>query len=184
MKKLLIAIYALSLIGCSSNKTISSTKESEEPIETKEAMIEPTQEAIPQTLSIASTDLVDGVWNTDITKSNGSNRTPQLSWNAIDGAQEYAIFMIDTSANNWMHWRATNITATSLDAGSNVGEYVGPYPPSGTHTYIIRVYALSSPTQAIVGNMDSTNDSDLTFIENALGNVIMYEEISGTYTAQ
>ena len=113
-----------------------------------------------------------------------SNRTPELSWNAIDGAEEYVIYMIDTSANNWLHWRVSGLTDTHLDPGSQAGEYVGPYPPSGTHTYIIKVYALSAPPLSLPGNFDATNEDDLSFIDEGLTNIITSAEISGTFTAQ
>lgn len=39
-----------------------------------------------QNITITSTDLIDGVWNEEITNTKyGSNVSPQLSWNAIDG---------------------------------------------------------------------------------------------------
>lgn len=185
MKKFLTLVLAFTLVGCSSSSSVvSSTKESEEPIETSDPVVDPTVEPVTTVLTVTSTDLVDGVWNSDITSSNGTNRTPELSWNPIEGASEYAVFMIDTTANYWMHWRATGITETHLDAGSNVGEYIGPYPPSGTHNYVVAVFALSAPAQSLPGNFDSANGSGMEFIEEGLGNVIRVGEISGTYTAQ
>ena len=44
-----------------------------------------------QNITIAYTDLIDGVWNEEITNTKyGSNVFPQLPWNAVDGASCYA----------------------------------------------------------------------------------------------
>ena len=51
--------------------------------------------------------------------------------------------MVDESANNWVHWYA-EVSEPGSDHGSNIGKYIGPYPPegSGDHTYAVYVYAL------------------------------------------
>lgn len=134
----LCIIATLLLCACSKNavKRKSNVERVSVTDPTEETM-EPEVNPEPASLTITSSDLIDGEWNSDITSSIGSNRTPELSWNAIDGAEEYVIYMIDTSANNWLHWRASGLTDTHLDPGSQAGEYVGPYPPSGTHTHIL-----------------------------------------------
>ena len=187
MKHLTKLFIIAPLLLCACSKNTVKRKSNVERISVTDPAtetMEPEVNTETASLTITSSDLIDGEWNCDITSSRGSNRTPELSWNAIDGAEEYVIYMIDTSANNWLHWRVSGLTDTHLDPGSQAGEYVGPYPPSGTHTYIIKVYALSAPPLSLPGNFDATNEDDLSFIDEGLANIITSAEISGTFTAQ
>ena len=135
MKHLTKLFIIAPLLLCACSKNTVKRKSNVERISVTDPAtetMEPEVNTETASLTITSSDLIDGEWNSDITSSCGSNRTPELSWNAIDGAEEYVIYMIDTSANNWLHWRVSGLTDTHLDPGSQVGEYVGPYPPSGT----------------------------------------------------
>ena len=142
---------------------------------------------LPQ-FDLSSDDLHDGVWDTDITNTkNGSNRSPQLSWEAVDGASCYGIYMIDTSAGSWMHWRSLSSGETVLPAGWAPGsEYVGPYPPDGTHDYEILVFAFKNAPEKLKGSFDSSNPKLLeafrTMDGEEGGNIISCGHIKGTYT--
>ena len=135
---------------------------------------------------VTSEDLHDGVWDTIITNTkNGSNVSPQLSWEPVEGAAAYVVYMVDTSATNWMHWRSGNITETSLEQGSAAErEYVGPYPPSGTHTYEIWVYALESPVEKVPGKFNQANGlfDDYKDQINETSKILAVGHLSGTYT--
>ena len=148
-------------------------------------------ESLPA-ITLTSEDLHDGVWDADITKtSKGSNRSPQLSWEPVAGASCYAVYMVDTTANYWLHWKSLNISETSLAAGAASGtEYVGPYPPSGTHEYEIRVYALKEAAEEDQSRFDSGNSkfeqsiAGLDQNSSGAGNVLAYGTLSGTYTRE
>ena len=141
-------------------------------------------------IALTSEDLHDGVWDTDITKTEkGSNRSPQLSWQPVEGAACYAVYMVDTSANYWLHWKSGNVTETELAAGAAPDtEYVGPYPPSGTHNYEIRVYALKEAVTESRSRFDSSNagfDNMAAALDktgSGEGNVLAYGTLTGTYT--
>ena len=148
-------------------------------------------ESLPA-ITLTSEDLHDGVWDADITNtSNGSNRSPQLAWEPVAGASCYAVYMVDTTANYWLHWKSLNIPETSLAAGAASGtEYVGPYPPSGTHEYEIRVYALKEAAEEDQSRFDSGNSKFEQVIaaldqnSSGSGNVLAYGTLSGTYTRE
>lgn len=148
-------------------------------------------ESLPA-ITLTSEDLHDGVWDADITKtSNGSNRSPQLAWEPVAGASCYAVYMVDTTAGYWLHWKSLNISETTLAAGAASGtEYVGPYPPSGTHEYEIRVYALKEAAEEDQSRFDSGNSKFEQFIaaldqnSSGAGNVLAYGTLSGTYTRE
>ncbi len=88
------------------------------------------------------------------------NISPELHWqNAPSGTKSFALVMSDPDAprGTFYHWLVCNIPATvssfpkaallqngirqlKNDAGSE--RYFGPCPPSGTHRYYFRLYAL------------------------------------------
>lgn len=168
--------------------------ETEAPAETKEEQTErePGFEAEYQSFAVSSDDLHDGVWDSVITNTDkGSNVSPQLSWEPVEGAEGYVIYMTDISASNWMHWKSGFITETELAQGAaDKSEYIGPYPPSDTHEYEIRVFALKKPVDKVRGIFD---DENRTFEKTAkkldtdtdgnTGNILACGYISGTYTA-
>lgn len=143
-------------------------------------------------INITSNDLNDGIWDARITYTMyGDNVSPDLSWDEVDGAEVYAIYMIDLDAT-WLHMMAFT-TDTSIPEGFVDGEngnfYVGPYPPSGTHNYVVYVIALRDYPQQFFYRFDS----DRNYIDTIAGrinidingnsdNVICGGMLSGTYT--
>ena len=180
----------------STNETISESELTSEDLQSGQQTTENTSssdiqvtESVKETLAefeVTSEDLHNGIWDTVITKTkNGSNVSPQLSWEPVEGAQSYIIYMIDTTASNWMHWRSGNITETNLAQGSaGINEYVGPYPPSGEHTYEIFVYALEKPVENIPGKFDNVNGSLDYYLDqiSETSKILAFGHISGTYT--
>lgn len=186
--------------GCQSSETNDKTLSSQPEITTEnvisttvtEPQIIDLKNSVTDTFEILSDDLHDGVWDTIITNTaKGSNASPHLKWEAVPEAEFYAVYMVDTSAGNWLHWKSENICKTELLQGDiDKKEYVGPYPPSGTHTYEVYVIALrQQPTEETKLAFDSSNS---LFFEKVMaldkkedgdgGNIISYACISGTYT--
>ena len=141
------------------------------------------------TFEITSSDLgEDGKWKDDIgsLKKKGNNVSPQLSWGSVEGAGEYVIYMIDTSADNWMHWKSVSKETDFPTGWAPAEEYKGPYPPAGTgdHNYEVYVFALKEPAETVEGRFDTTNEDFFEVIkslDNGGGNVISYGHIAGTY---
>ena len=107
------------------------------------------------TLSVTSTSIDSGFWREDIGKNFG-NRTPEITYTQKKEAAVYVVYMIDESANNFMHWKLTDVKGNHLPIGINAGEYIGPYPPKGqTHDYYIYVFALKEPLQEYPGTYNS-----------------------------
>ena len=152
------------------------------------------------TLNVTSESLEEGIWSDGITNTGvGSNLSPQLSFDEVPGASYYVIYMVDESANYWVHWYA-EVTENELKEGACPGRYIGPYPPedSGDHLYTIVVYALEDkpdfnyngefpvfdapwfdPFELWAGFLnvkDSSNDPVI------YGNVLAYGYVSGTYS--
>ena len=122
------------------------------------------------TIKLTSSAFMDGGTIPKKYTRDGDDVSPPLEWsNLPEGTQEIAIIMDDPDARRglpWVHWVIYKIPpeATSLreaipqseklqepagalqgrnswDAG-NIG-YRGPSPPSGTHRYFFKIYALS-----------------------------------------
>lgn len=158
------------------------------------------------TMNVTSEDLIDGKWDRRISRDEGENLSPELSYDSVEGAKYYYIYMVDESANYWSHLVATDITENHLASGANISthtpddsfSYVGPYPPegSGPHTYTIYVFAMADkPITGITPAIDHPSISPVTLYYDSLnirgieddgnirtyGNVLAYGYISGTY---
>jgi len=131
---------------------------------------------------------------------DGSNVSPPFSWSGAP-AETKAFALIcddpDAPAGTWVHWVAWNIPATStglkegtppaakLPDGTIQGisdfkrpGYGGPCPPSGTHRYFFKIYALNSPL-----NIPQTGNK--AALEAAMaGHTIGEAMFMGTYSRQ
>lgn len=178
-------------------QTESQVQEAEEtePAETTEAFVLGDDGFLPEyeTFELTSDDLNDGVWDEEIAATmTGENVSPELSWEPVDGAQSYVIYMVDTSAYFWIHWKIDDVTETDLPQGWAEGAtYAGPCPPPGsTHTYDIYVVALRNDIDRARGTVRTQNPNFAQFIrgldtdvDGNTGNIISYGYLSGEYTA-
>lgn len=123
---------------------------------------------------------------------DGRDINPPLLIGAVpDGAKSLALIMDDPDApgGTWVHWVVWNIPPLireieehSLPAGTVQGlsswqrnRYGGPCPPSGTHRYFFKLYALDTTLNL----PPSTAKADL---ERAIqGHIVAQGELMGTY---
>ena len=176
-------------------ETLVSETDETEPSETTEAFVLGDDGFLPEyeTFELTSEDLNDGVWNDVISNTlAGENVSPQLTWEEVDGAGYYVIYMVDTTAYYWIHWKADAVDETDLEQGWAQGSsYIGPYPPSGsTHTYDIYVVALRNPVDRVRGTVNTQNPNFAQFIrgldtdaDGNTGNIISYGYLSGEFTS-
>ncbi len=125
-----------------------------------------------------------------LTGGKEENKSPELSWDEVEGASLYAVMMIDKDANNWLHWYV-KVDKTHLDEGefnSKETGYVGPYPPE-THKYDVYVVALKGAPEKDGFLLDATGEdvsSKLTTLNTAAdgstGNVIAYGTVGADFT--
>jgi Raf kinase inhibitor-like YbhB/YbcL family protein len=126
---------------------------------------------------------------------DGEDINPALAFgNVPPEAQSLALIMDDPDAPNgmWVHWivwnidqKTTEIGVNKVPAGAKQGRndfrkasYGGPCPPSGTHRYFFKLYALDT----ILDLSPATTKSGL---ENAMkGHVLAQAELMGKYTRQ
>ena len=186
-KKIFTIISALMLvsfmIGCGSQASIM--KKSDNYIDT--IFFEDVT-----TFNVTSKCVKNGKWMDKISNtSRGENISPDLSWEAVEGATQYQVIMID---GNWLHMDVFT-SATSLAEGEIAGKgakgsrYVGPYPPLGTtHTYSVFVFALKDEPGKFYMGFDGGGNSinDIykglnTDVNGNTGNVIAYGRLDGNY---
>ena len=207
---ILCGAILFSLAGCGQAAPATSTQ-AEAPQEgtTAEATTEATTETPAETeatvpdnsddifvsaypaFAVTSQSLHDGKWD-KITAHDGENASPELSWEPVEGATEYAIYMIDMDTGYNIHWKSKNIKETTLPEGwaPVITEYNGPYPPSGsTHNYTVYVIALKAPVRGMQGgihgiyaNVKDFIDALDTDAEGNTGNIVAVGRVSGTYT--
>jgi Raf kinase inhibitor-like YbhB/YbcL family protein len=100
---------------------------------------------------------------------DGENISPPLSWNEVpEGTESFALIADDPDApgRTFVHWVIYNIPASTTEfpegvpndstvlGGAEQGEnssnktgYMGPCPPSGTHRYFFKLYALDKKVE-------------------------------------
>ena len=133
----------------------------------------------------------DGYWD-EITANtvSGQNLSPDLSWEPVEGAACYAIYMVDINTHYFLHWVQGDITETSLAQGfAGSKYYIGMYPPPGdTHVYNIYVLALKNPVDRVKGSVNGISPKFPDFIkaldtdkDGNTGNIISVGKISGKF---
>ena len=131
---------------------------------------------------------------------NGKNISPALTWNEPPaGTQSLALIVDDPDApvGTWVHWVLYNIPAATLSlqedlriTGKNtdpnaiyIGKnssgkigYDGPCPPSGTHRYFFKLYALDTSIDLLPG---ATKEQVLKEMD---GHILAQGELVGTFS--
>jgi Raf kinase inhibitor-like YbhB/YbcL family protein len=130
--------------------------------------------------------------------SDGKDVSPELSWkNAPVETKSFALIMHDPDAprpGGFTHWvvydippetghieenvpdteRVTGLGTQGKNDGGKIG-YMGPAPPSGTHRYFFRLYALDTMLEL---GVRATHKQVMGAIK---GHVLAEAELMGTY---
>ena len=131
---------------------------------------------------------------------DGESISPPLGWsNPPQDTQSFALIADDPDApmGTWVHWVVYNLPAEAgglpqgiapdaeLPDGSRHGKnssrrlgYVGPCPPSGTHRYFFRLYALDTVLDLAAGA------SKEQLLQGMEGHILAQAELMGLYTRQ
>jgi Raf kinase inhibitor-like YbhB/YbcL family protein len=125
------------------------------------------------------------------------NVSPPLNWiNPPSGTKSFVLLVDDPDApiGDWVHWIVLNIPAGTFELKENASgkkllpkgsfeglndfkknNYGGPCPPSGTHRYFFKLYALDANLQL----KESTTKKLL--LETVKGHVLAQVSLMGTY---
>ena len=122
----------------------------------------------------------------------GQNVNPELLIEGIPSKTKSLALIVedpDASIGTWTHWAVYNMPlATNIEEDSVPGdlamndfrrkEYGGPCPPSGTHRYFFKLYALDT-------ELDLQQDAGKRELERAMeGHILEKAEIAGLYKRQ
>lgn len=124
----------------------------------------------------------------------GGNQSPPLAVSGVpSGTQSIALLMDDPDApaGDWVHWIAiglppatTRIPAGRLPADAVLGanswgavRYDGPQPPSGTHRYVIHLYALDEKPHLDSGFARADFEAAIK------GHILAEATLEGTFSA-
>ena len=130
----------------------------------------------------------------------GGNLSPPLSWShAPANTKSFVLIMDDPDApgGTWDHWIIYDIPAGTTSLAENAGAsgsgglpsgavhgtnswgnnyYQGPAPPSGTHRYYFKLYALS------VSQLNPSGTNKAAIEAAMAGKIVGQTELMGTYT--
>ena len=128
---------------------------------------------------------------------DGVNISPPLEWSGVPKtAKTVAIVVDDPDAPSgpWVHWVLYNLPANNIGVVENVPAtenlraggfqgkndfgkigYGGPCPPSGTHRYFFKIYALDSELPLKAG---ATKAELMKAME---GHIVLQGQLMGTY---
>ena len=113
--------------------------------------------------------------------ADGENINPELNIEGIPAEAQSLVLICDdpdAPVGTWTHWVVFNIPATSTKIAENSvpgiqglndfkkNSWGGPAPPSGTHRYFFKVYALDI-------KLDLQEGALLSNIESAMNNHIL-----------
>ncbi|MCL5773692.1 MAG: YbhB/YbcL family Raf kinase inhibitor-like protein [Firmicutes bacterium] len=125
--------------------------------------------------------------------ADGRNVNPPLSISGVPKSAKNLVLIIndpDAPAGTWTHWTVWNINPAvkeiaenSVPSGAVEGKtsfgkpgYGGPAPPSGTHRYFFKLYALDT-------KLDIYADASPEELFKAMeGHILDYSELIGIYS--
>ncbi len=126
---------------------------------------------------------------------DGDNISPPLQFSEVPPDAKILVLVCDdpdAPGGTWVHWTAWNIDPKTSEIGegkvpegatqglTDFGQvgYGGPCPPSGTHRYFFKLYALDAP-------LNITYQAKKEDIEKEIeGHILAQAELIGTYTKQ
>ncbi len=151
-------------------------------------------------LQLTSTAFAHEQMIPEVYTCDGKDMSPPLEWSsAPDSTKSFALICDDPDApgQTWVHWVVFNIPADYreltdsvqagrvIEAGINQGSnswgknsYGGPCPPSGTHRYFFKLYALDT-TFDLEGNVDKDH-----LLKQMDGHILAQAELMGKYSRQ
>ncbi len=183
--------------GASPSPDLVSLTLTENPANLEYPLTTDTQEVV-MPLTLTTTAFAPGQPIPVKYSCRGQDVSPQLAWtDPPAGTQSFALIMDDPDApvGTWVHWVIFNIpsstrslnegipTTAALSDGSLQGitssrshGYHGPCPPSGTHRYFFKLFALDSMLSL------SNNADKNQLLKDMEGHILAQSELMGTFS--
>ncbi len=200
---MLMVLMLIAMSACSKTETVESTVQpaTEAPTETA-APAEKAEPTPMPDMAVTSDGIKDGAMGLEYGAKNEKLTAGEIPTLSLPLKVDYipentvslAIVMIDPDGGNWVHWLVANIPVegttaeipenASIDWPEEILQgrndfgllgYGGPTPPSGVHSYVTTVYALSS-------KLELESGFSLPALNKAMeGKIIAQAQITGTY---
>lgn len=194
MKKLFFLTSILAVLLLFSLVSIILFSKSENKKREIKLRLQPTKTVAKQTYSmtIASPSFANNTFIPAKYTCDGGNMSPSLSFSDIPKETKSLALIVDdpdAPSKTWVHWTVFNLhpgTTTfpegfvpdgNIEGMTDFGKpgYGGPCPPSGTHHYHFKLYALD--TSLVLGRSATKED-----IEEAMkGHILEKAELIGLY---
>jgi len=148
-------------------------------------------------LVVTSTAFKEGGMIPKKYSGEAENISPPLAWNEVPVEAKSLALIVDdpdVPSGDWVHWVVYNMPATMREMPEDIGPdervagigiqgkndsrkigWDGPYPPSGTHRYFFRLYALDKVLDDAPG---LTKQQLLALIQ---GHILAQGELMGRY---
>ena len=181
----LAALFALVLAGCGPSPAPTTLME---------------EGGLAMTFEVTSSAFAQGEPIPVKYTCDGDDISPPLAWgDPQEGVRSFALINDDPDApvGTWVHWVLFNLPADArslpervppdaeLPDGSRHGQnswrrlgYGGPCPPSGTHRYFFKIYALDTSLQLEPGA------DKKQVLEAMAGHILAEAELMGVYSRQ
>jgi len=151
-------------------------------------------------LELTSTAFTEGKSIPSKFTCDGTDISPPLAWSgAPSETKTFALIADDPDAPGgmWVHWVAWNIPASTttfaegMEKGAGLADgtrqgisdfkrpgYGGPCPPSGTHRYFFKLYALDTALELPAAATKSALEAAMK------GHILAQAQLMGTYARQ
>jgi Raf kinase inhibitor-like YbhB/YbcL family protein len=121
---------------------------------------------------------------------DGADKNPELQISGVPSEAKSMVLIVDdpdAPGGTFLHWLLYNIdpteripegTSPGTEGANDFGKtaYGGPCPPSGTHRYYFRLYALDSA-------LELSRGAEREQVEGAMkGHVLAEAQLMGTYS--
>jgi Raf kinase inhibitor-like YbhB/YbcL family protein len=155
----------------------------------------PDEEEIPMSMILTSSAFAEGGTIPARHARRGDNASPPLAWSGAPAETlSFALIVDDPDApsGDWVHWIVYNLPAATTDLpegtttlpgsaaqgknGWGAAQYDGPQPPSGTHRYVFKLYALD-----VVLDLDP-GANKAALLQAMEGHVLARAQLIGKYT--
>jgi Raf kinase inhibitor-like YbhB/YbcL family protein len=178
--------FATILLGCASKPQPATGSNVNNPNEDKTE------------IKLVSTAFAEGQPMPKQSTCDGMDLSPPLEWSGVpQNAKTIAIICDDPDApsGTWVHWVLYNLPADRIGIIENVPPaeklpggglqgkndfgkvgYGGPCPPSGTHRYFFKIYALDSELPLKAGA------SKAELLKTMEGHILGQGQLMGTYS--
>jgi len=149
-------------------------------------------------ISLTSSAFAEGKTIPTKYSSEGDDISPPLAWSGVPKEAKSLVLICDdpdAPMGTWVHWVIYNLPPTtaslaeavapaktrgdgSMQGYNSAGKvgYQGPMPPSGTHRYFFRLYALDKMLELKPGATRAELDGAMK------GHILAQGQLMGTYT--